>query len=95
MANDLTQNPWLIDTAGATALHANVAFVTNFVWSGYSNGATDQCIVQDSRGRTVIAMQGLASLAPVTIAFSLRLPIRGLKVTTLSTGVLAISQAVA
>lgn len=52
MANNLTSNPWVIDTAGAATLYVTDIFVEHFVFTGYST-AGNQVVVQDRFGKTV------------------------------------------
>lgn len=93
MANNLTRNPWIIDTASASAVKDSslcaITFVTSLVWSGYVNAA-HQVVIQDDQSVTLFTLQGNADMSPVVIPFDKRLPIRGLKVTTIDSGVLAI-----
>jgi hypothetical protein len=90
MANDLTGNPWIIDTPSATTVHTNVAVVNSLTWSGYTSGAADQIIVRDQRGRTIFSAVGHVDLTPIQLTFSPRIFIRSLTVPTLTTGILSV-----
>lgn len=95
MANDLTGNPLLIDTASANPIKplGGPIFVNSFVWTPSAGGQA--CIIQDYRGRTIIEMVSNVDavsnvVSPTKVLFGCRIPIRGLAVTTLGSGVLAI-----
>jgi hypothetical protein len=83
MANDLTSNPWVIDTASASVLCQTNVAVEHFEFAGYSAQGS-QCIVQDRSGKTVWAATGAADLEEVRsgkVGW-----IQGLKIPTLENG---------
>jgi hypothetical protein len=50
MANDLTKNPWIIDTPSALGLTELVLKVKSLRWVGATT-AGHECVVQDGKGR--------------------------------------------
>lgn len=65
MANNLTRNPWVLDTAGATDLWPHgVVFVDHFELVGYEV-ASDQVIVEDADGNVIWKGDGSADLTNV------------------------------
>ena len=52
MANDTTRNPWIIDTASATAILTSWADVRSFQWIG-ATAAGHELVVQDQDGRVI------------------------------------------
>lgn len=54
MANDLTKNPWIIDTPAATVLSTEKMIrFESFRWEGTSIVVGDQVVVQDQTGREI------------------------------------------
>lgn len=98
MANDLTSNPLVVDTAAATAVISSYINITKIRW--YDSGADiaegDQAIVQNAAGKAVWAhrMGGVGTVAdlvpPVSDDFNPPLPQKGLIVPTLTHGTLHI-----
>lgn len=89
MANDLTGNPWVIDTASATAVHSGLAFISGISWSNYANMA-DQLVIKDSRGVEIVNTTGKADLTPIIIGFGESIRVRDLTVTILDSGKVAV-----
>lgn len=85
MANDLTRRPWLIDTAGL--VKKGISHCTGFVFQQYINGAASQAIIQDSRGRTICVLNGIASGTPVGEAWFTDEDIYDMTVTAIDSGV--------
>lgn len=54
MANDLTNNPWVIDTASATALTAMRARVTTIRWVGATD-AGHTAVITNAAGKVIWA----------------------------------------
>ena len=52
MANNLTGNPWQIDTAGAGTLTTDLIRVNKFRWTGGTT-AGHTCVVKNAAGRIV------------------------------------------
>ena len=55
MANDVTRNPWIIDTASATALIAagTEVKIRNITWVDPGASAADEAVVADGSGRII------------------------------------------
>ena len=64
MANNLTSNPWVIDTPGVTVLFKTDVFVEHMEFVDYSVQGS-QCVVQDRFGKTVWKALGAADLEEV------------------------------
>jgi hypothetical protein len=87
MANQLSEIPWAVDTAGGTVLYSSLIKVAQFSFLDYAAG-TDTVEVQDRNGNLVWKGNGTADLNPIDSG-----PIGwidGLKVPTLSAGKLLI-----
>ena len=52
MANDLTKNPWVVDTAGSAAILTDFAEVRSIQWIGATT-AGHEAIVQDQSGQVI------------------------------------------
>ena len=52
MANQVTGNPWIIDTASGSAILTSMAQVRSFRWTGGTT-AGHSCVVQDQNGKVV------------------------------------------
>lgn len=82
MANNLTSNPWVIDTPGASLLFAGDIYVEHFEWSTYAAGAT--CVVQDRFGKTI--WQPTAASDQQEVRSSKVDKVHGIAVPTLTSG---------
>ena len=96
MANDLTGNPWVVDTASATPITTDDVFLDTIRWVGATT-AGHQAIVKDNKGTPDTIYEGLASGANFIDERSFgaeyagpRRVVGGLAVTTLSSGKLYI-----
>lgn len=87
MANRLTENPFVIDTAGATVLFKGNINVDYFEFSGYALD-TDNVIVNDNSGNLVWQENGASDLRNVRSGHVGW--IQGLTVPTLSSGKLLV-----
>jgi hypothetical protein len=93
MANDLTKNPWLIDTPGATTLTTERLYVKGVRWVGAST-AGHQAVIQDRNSRVV--WESVASGADHVESDLIETPDAGwdgMKVPTLQSGKLYIELA--
>jgi len=63
MANRLIDNPWTLDTAGATVLTQHKIKVRHFEWAGFAGG--NSVILQDRFGNEI-----WKAVAPATVAES-------------------------
>ena len=52
MANDITGNPWSIDTAGFA--YTNPVFIKNLVWQNFTANGTDRLTIIDNAGRIIV-----------------------------------------
>lgn len=64
MANDITSNPWVLDTTTSSPLlpSSNV-YVSHFEFVGYTN-STDICQIKNAAGLVVWQGQGSTDLQP-------------------------------
>ena len=63
MANRLIDNPWTLDTPGATVLNTNKIKVRHFEWAGFA--ASNSVILQDRFGNEI-----WKAVAPTTVSES-------------------------
>lgn len=91
MANITTVNPWLIDTASATAVSNDRLKVQSFRWVGGST-AGHQCIVKDKAGNQVweSVAAGANHIDDSSAVAPNGFDVNGLAVTTLGSGKLSI-----
>jgi hypothetical protein len=64
VANDLTSNPWVVDTASATVIFKHNIKVRHMEYSLYG-AQPNQCIVKDQTGKVVWSATGAADLSEV------------------------------
>ena len=87
MANDISANPWKIDTASASTIYAGPVKIDNVIWANQAVAAT--LLVQDVNGKDIIratATSGITDQHFGKIGW-----VRGLVVPTLSSGELTIA----
>lgn len=91
MANDITTNPLVLDTAAATAIVSNLIKITALKWTVDNAGAdNDTCVLSDKNGKVVyeeilnVATNGTLQAPPMNFAPPLK--VNGLIMTTLSGG---------
>jgi hypothetical protein len=87
MANDVTRNPWVLDTVGivwGTVAQPLPARIGQIEFAGYSVD-TDTCEVQDLDSKTIWIGNGAADLETVRSG-KIGWSHRGLKVSTLTAG---------
>lgn len=94
MANSLTGNPWICDTASATPITRLQVRIAKLRWIGTAaTAAGDRCIVKDARATPRIIWESIATGANFTTdsdAFGSEGNFNGLAVTTLGSGLLYI-----
>jgi hypothetical protein len=89
VANDITGNPWTLDTPSAgTLVWAGNIRVEHFEFTGYALN-TDNVTVKDRAGRVVWSATGMADLSPV-ISTKVGWTFDGLYLTTLTSGKLRV-----
>lgn len=96
MANDLTGNPWVIDTASSTPVTTEDVYLDAIRWVGATT-AGHQAVVKDNKGTPDTIYEGLANGANFIDERSFgaeysgpRRVVGGLAVTTLGSGKLYI-----
>jgi hypothetical protein len=87
MANDISANPWKIDTPGAGAIYAFPIKIDNIVWANEAAAAT--LLITDVNGKTIVS--ATASTNSSDNHFGKIGWVRGLIVPTLSGGVVTIA----
>lgn len=90
MANDLTKNPWIIDTAGAGALTTLNAKIKGFRWVSAAAAAGHACVVQDQNSRTIWESVAAGANHVDADTFDSTDTVSGIKVPTLASGKLYI-----
>lgn len=77
MANDLTRDPWILDTASASPIKSspnpNISLVMGVIFFGYTDPA-HKCQFKNDKGTIIIDLPGAADLAPVSWYFSDSIP---------------------
>lgn len=64
MANDVTGNPWVLDTPGAGLVWTGNVKIANAELAGYAADA-DNAILKDAAGRVVAVLNGSVDLQTV------------------------------
>lgn len=64
MANNLTQRPWVIDTAAATVLWSGQVKISHIEFDGYA-ADTDVCVVKNAQGLVICQLNGASDLETV------------------------------
>lgn len=64
MANVLTANPWVVDTASATPIFTTYAKIRHIEFADYTND-TDTCLVTDQNGVRIFSGNGASDLQTV------------------------------
>lgn len=90
MANDTTQRPWLLDTAGTSPVKSGKTWTTGFVFRDYTAGAGSKAVIQDSRGKTIVELFGNAAGLPVGEAWFWPQVINDMKLTAIDSGVVEV-----
>lgn len=92
MANDLTKNPWVVDTAAAGAILTAWADVRSIQWIGATT-AGHEAVVQDQDGRVIWRRLAQGANQNFETEFEGRFGrrINGLIVPTLASGTLYIT----
>lgn len=92
MANDLTKNPWIVDTASATNLTDDKMRLRSIRWTGATAG--NAATVADGAGRTIWSSLAEGPNIPQVKDFPERgLDVAGLRVPTLASGTLYLEYA--
>ena len=89
MANDLTSNPWVIDTASATSLTTQRIKVKGVRWIGATT-AGHTCVIQDDDSKVKWASVAPSSNYVEADTPTNSTPWNGIKVPTLGSGTLYI-----
>ena len=89
MANDIGGNPWVIDTASATALLETGVWIERIKWNEPSTTG-HQAILKDTSDRVIWTYRALAAGNGIAYEADLGGNYDGLKVTTLGSGTLYI-----
>lgn len=64
MANNITQNPWVIDTAGAGLIWTGGAKISHIEFVGYTSDV-DVCVVKNQAGQVICQLNGSDDLEEV------------------------------
>lgn len=90
MANDLSANPWKIDTPGAGVIYAFPIKIVNIVWANYTTTG-DALVIQDENGKDIVNALITTSLSTTGMSFGPIGWVRGLKVITMTHGEVTIA----
>lgn len=86
MANDITNNPWIIDTAASTVISSVQLTIKSFYWDVGASGAADDALsVTDKDGKVKFEAHASAKNDAIGINVG-NLPCHGLIVPTLAHG---------
>ena len=89
MANDLTKNPWVIDTAGATSTWTGPVYIKSMRWVPAAAG--DDLTVTDKNGNTIWTVTNALTggvAGTLTIDLKEMPPFQGLIVSAIGGGTL-------
>jgi hypothetical protein len=53
VANDLSANPWKLDTAGAGTIYSFPIKITNIIWANYTTTG-DALVIRDKNGKDIV-----------------------------------------
>lgn len=81
MANDITGNPWFLDTTGT--IYTDKVKIESIVWSDQV-AAGDQLLIKDNNGKTILDTK--ASAANTEQWFGIKGWFNGIVLTTLASG---------
>ena len=92
MANVLTDNPWVIDTAGSANLRTAWSDIRRILWVAPGSVAGDEANVQDQNSNVIFRRLATGANTSVFEEYEERFgrPVNGLKVPTLGSGILYI-----
>lgn len=86
MANNIKGLPWVLDTAGASAVKSGLTWVSSITFSGYTLAAHKAVIKDAQRNVVLYTLDGNAELSPVQLVFAEPMRMRELALTTLDSG---------
>ena len=88
MANVLTTNPIILDTAGATSAIARRVFIKAILWYGATNSA-HTCVIHDASGGNIVFGASVTAAGEV-VTVNLNTRLAGIYLTTLGSGTVLI-----
>jgi len=89
MANNLTTNPLIIDTAGATSAVTGVKYVLAICWTGTEHSAivaNNDFSITNGAGAIIVEKRAVANGDDFVLVFPKAIPIDGLTVAELDAG---------
>jgi hypothetical protein len=89
MANDISANPWKIDTPGAGVIYAFPVKITNIIWANFTTAA-DALVMTDVNGKVIVNAL-VATTSQGMMSFGGMGWVRGLIVSSLTHGVVTIA----
>lgn len=90
MANDISANPWKIDTPGASVIYAFPIKIVNIIWANYTTTA-DALIIRDLNGKDIINALVTTNISTGFQSFGNIGWVRGLIVPTMTHGEITIA----
>lgn len=92
MSNDVTKNPWILDSAGATVLGTAKMVVQSIAWVSNSVAskdieADDDFVLTDQNSRAVVSKRAEAITDGLVISFPNGLQVDGLILPTMDGGI--------
>lgn len=88
MANDLTQNPYVLDTAAAITVGTTPVSIMGFVFR--ATNATNSVVIHDNNGNLLLTLSAPANNECVVVMFPEPLIVRGLTINAITNGILHI-----
>lgn len=86
MANNISANPWFIDTPSTAVIWTGKVYIKELIWNKPTAGAT--LIILDQNGNTII--NTVANASDPMFAFGTLSWVNGFVVTTMSSGDLSV-----
>lgn len=89
MANNLTTNPLIIDTAGATSTVTGIKYILAITWTGTEHSpivANNDFSITNKMGNIIVEKRAVANGDDFVLSFPKAVPIDGLTVAELDAG---------
>ena len=91
MANDISANPWKLDTPGASNIYISPVRISNLIWANYTLGSGQTLLLQDINGKDIVSMTTGTGTQTQPLASGFIGWVRGIKLPTLSSGEITIA----
>lgn len=92
MANDVSANPWKLNTTTTSTIWPSEVKITSVTWANYSLGSAQSLILQDANGKDIVNMAVPSTQTQVIPLSQTNIGwVRGLIVNALSSGEVTVS----